>query len=396
MAKRFLVNIDLSKNQLLNAAIQNLTTAPSSPVLGQIYFNTTDNKLYINIATGWVDVMGDITSVIAGSGLTGGGTNGDVTLDINVDNITLEVVGDVLRVKDLGITTSKLGDNAVTTIKISDNNVTLAKLQQINPLRIIGNITGSIANAAEIVVVTDLANASSTNLATAASIKTYVDNLVGGIGILKGSWDASSNVFPGISTTNPGDYWYVTVAGTTGGVAFNIGDVIIAKIANPSTTNAANWIQLEVNRDQATTTILGLVNLATQTEVNTGADTLKVVTPETLAGRTSTETRTGIAAIATQAEVTTGTDDTKFVTPLKLTTLLDTRVGGYSASIGNNVLTTFALTHGLATDNVIVQVYDNTTKEEVETDIAITSASVVTVTFALAPATNAYKVVIKK
>jgi hypothetical protein len=45
---------------------------------------------------------------------------------------------------------------------------------------------------------------------------------------------------------------------------------------------------------------------------------------------------------------------------------------------------------------VIVQVYDNTTKEEVETDIFITSTSVVTVTFALAPATNAYKVVIKK
>lgn len=200
MAKKFLVNIDLTKNQLLNAAVQNLTTAPSSPVLGQIYFNTTDNKLYINIATGWVDVMGDITSVISGSGLTGGGTNGDVTLDINVDNVTLEVVGDVLRVKDLGITTSKLGDNAVTTIKISDNNVTFAKLQQINPLRIIGNITGSVANAAEVVVVTDLANASTTNLATAASIKTYVDNLVGGIGVLKGSWDASSNVFPGIST----------------------------------------------------------------------------------------------------------------------------------------------------------------------------------------------------
>jgi hypothetical protein len=53
---RFLTNIDLSKNELQNARIQNLATAPANPVAGQIYFNSTDKKFYGYNGTGWVDL----------------------------------------------------------------------------------------------------------------------------------------------------------------------------------------------------------------------------------------------------------------------------------------------------------------------------------------------------
>jgi hypothetical protein len=399
MSKKFLTNLDLTKNQILNVAIHNLSSAPASPVLGQVYFDTTDKRIYFWDGLAWVDMSGDIQDVLGGAGLTASSSNDVVTLDVNVDSATIEINADSLRIKDLGVTTGKLADSAVTTLKINPNAVTFAKIQQLNNLTVIGNVSGASANAAEVTIITDMANSSSSSLATSTAIKTYIDANVGSLGNLEGAWDASSGSFPvgsaPVAGTKAGDYWYVSVAGTVNSVAFNVGDVIIAKINAASTSLATDWIQLEVNRDQATTTVLGLVFLATNAETQTGTDANKAVTPASLSARTATETRTGIAEIATDAELTTGTDDTRIVTPLKLKTYLDNRTGGYAANIGG-AGTSYALTHGLSTIDVIVMIKDNTTLEEVITDVVITDANTVTVSFATAPGANAYRVIIKK
>ena len=59
MAKKILTDIDLNKNELQNATIQNLTTAPSNPVEGQIYYNTTDKTTYQWIGSRWIPMGGD-------------------------------------------------------------------------------------------------------------------------------------------------------------------------------------------------------------------------------------------------------------------------------------------------------------------------------------------------
>ena len=76
---KFLTNIDLNKNQIINVAVHNNAGNPSSPVAGQIYFDTTTGvkTLYLYNGTAWVDILGgDISSVVAGAGLTGGGVTG--------------------------------------------------------------------------------------------------------------------------------------------------------------------------------------------------------------------------------------------------------------------------------------------------------------------------------
>lgn len=86
---KFVVSIDLNKNQLLNAVIQPLATAPTTGVAGQIYYNTADKALYQHDGTSWkkVGVVYNQASE-TGKAVTGLGTDGTVTTT-NVIDLTL-------------------------------------------------------------------------------------------------------------------------------------------------------------------------------------------------------------------------------------------------------------------------------------------------------------------
>lgn len=126
MAIKFLAGINLEKNELQNARIQNLASAPSSPVEGQIYYNTTNNVLQYYDDAGWETISassGTVTSVSGGTGLTGTVTStGSINVDYSgTDNIILSATDGTGATLDTGDTILfSATDNTVKYANVSD------------------------------------------------------------------------------------------------------------------------------------------------------------------------------------------------------------------------------------------------------------------------------------
>ena len=68
----------------------------------------------------------------------------------------------------------------------------------------------------------------------------------------------------------------------------------------------------------------------------------------------------------------------------------------YATSIGDGSNTSYTVTHNLGSQDVIVQLYDNSSLDTVYADVVRTSTSVVTLSFGTAPATNDIRVLVSK
>ena len=78
-------DIDYNKNEAVAIVIDNQATAPSSPVQGQMYFDTTagDKTMYFYNGTAWVEMDGSgsgVSQLTAGSGISLSASTGNVTI----------------------------------------------------------------------------------------------------------------------------------------------------------------------------------------------------------------------------------------------------------------------------------------------------------------------------
>ena len=108
----------------------------------------------------------------------------------------------------------------------------------------------------------------------------------------------------------------------------------------------------------------------------------------------ASETVKGKAEIATQSETDTGTDDARIVTPLKLATSAYAKRKA-TATIGDGSATQFDITHNFNTRDVIIDVYRNSgSYDSIECDKSRTDANTVRLNFASAPTSSQFKAVI--
>lgn len=109
----------------------------------------------------------------------------------------------------------------------------------------------------------------------------------------------------------------------------------------------------------------------------------------------ASESTAGIAELATQSEVNAGSDTTRIVTPATLNNWTG-RLKRYETNIGDGTATTYAVTHNMGTRDVTVKVYLNSgSYAEVLVDVEHTDTNTVTVKFTTAPSTNSLRVVVK-
>lgn len=128
MSRKFLVGIDLNKNELSNAVIQNLASAPASPVAGQIYFNTGDGEIYYYDGSAWVSVLNE-SEVISGTYASrpAAGTAGRLFFATDQQIMYFDTGSTWLQVSDFGSVTSQTtygassGSGSATTYSRSDH-----------------------------------------------------------------------------------------------------------------------------------------------------------------------------------------------------------------------------------------------------------------------------------
>lgn len=458
MSRSFLTNIDLSQNQLLNATIQNLASAPATPVEGQIYCNTSDHNIYIYLNGVW-ETWVNAALLAAANGVAT--LNGSSTVVQNPANAQTTSAASKIPLADgsgkLANTwlntgtgngldadtvdgqhgsyylsrTNHSGTQAASTISDFDTQVRSSRLDQMAvPTGSVSLNSQKITNlatptAGADAVTKDYVDSISQGLDPKASVKaaTTVNITLSGAQTIDGvSVVATDRVLVKNQTLSQNNGIYIVQSGawTRATDADAWSELVSAYVfVEEGTANAdSGWICSSntggtLNTTPITWTQFSQAGVLTASNIGSGTlavfkqkngtnfefrtinDTTTINVTETNDILTFDVIQSGLSLNSLGgAPLSVANGGTNATTTAAAKTSLGFTTK-YSADVGDNTNTVFVITHNLGTRDVLVQVrYASGTYALVETDVEMTSTNTITLRFNVAPTTSQFRVTI--
>ena len=391
---KYLANLDLNKNQLLNAVLQKLATAPADPVAGQIYYNTASNRSFYWSGTGWVG-MDSIGATMTAENIVTAINSSVFAIDDN--NLSANVNG---AITDRHTHTNKAVLDATTASFLTAHATKLGHITITQAVDLDTLETAVAANTAKVT------NATHTGDVTGATALTIGANKVTNgmlaqvaTGVIKGRVTAATGNVEDLTAAQVRNL--LNVADGANAYTLPVASATLGGIKSGTDITVDGTGNVSVNDNSHAHTIANVTGLQTALDdLPTAAEAQAMAT--TAENNAKSYADTAISNLVDTAPTTLNTlnelaaalgDDPNFATTV--TNAIAAKATKYAASMGDGSATSYVITHNLNSQDLVVTLRETASPyAQVIADVEFTTVNTLTVKFAVAPTTNQYRITV--